>query len=101
MIPQELVQDRNWRGTLYIFTHHTKLQGFIPTHIDFQEGTIEADALKRISKSKCWSPSEKFMLSLALHLYSERHNVNLSDMDRLDSYNTQIALKAIQMRFAG
>lgn len=98
MIPNELKQDRYWRGTLYIFLNHHKLQKYLLTHFDFQECTIDIEGLKKASKG--WATSEKFMLALALHLFNERHKVHLSDMDRLDKQNTQIALKAIQMRFA-
>ncbi len=98
MIPQELKQDRYWKGTLYIFLNQHKLQKFLITHFDFEECSIDIEGLKRASRG--WSSSEKFMLALALHLFNERNKVNLSDMDLLDSYNTQIAIKAIQMRFA-
>lgn len=98
-IPKELQQDRNWRGTLHIFLNCPKLQRYVATHIDFDTCDIKAEGLKRISRP--WSNSERFMLSLALHLYNESYKVNLSDMDYLDSNNLQIALKAIQMRFAG
>ncbi|MDP4095445.1 hypothetical protein OIN60_01390 [Paenibacillus sp. P96] len=99
MIPQHLLADRYWRGALYIFTECEKLQRYVGTYIDFEEYTIDSVGLKRISKP--WSESEKFMLNLALHLFNEKNNVNLSGMDYLDSNNKAIALKAIQLRFAG
>ncbi|MCA4756301.1 DUF6075 family protein [Mycolicibacterium fortuitum] len=99
MIPNELKQDRYWKGMLYIFLNNYKLQKFLLTHFDFQECTIDIEGLKRSSRG--WSTSEKFMLSLALHLFNERNKINLSDMDLLDPSNMKIALKAIQMRFVG
>ncbi|AYB47677.1 hypothetical protein [Paenibacillus lautus] len=99
MIPNELKEDRYWRGTLYIFLNNNKLQKLLLTHFDFHECSIDIEGLKRSSRN--WSTSEKFMLSLALHLFNERNKINLSDMDILDPSNTKIALKAIQMRFAG
>ncbi|MBU5670276.1 hypothetical protein KQJ23_00390 [Paenibacillus sp. MSJ-6] len=98
-IPRELQQDRYWKGTLHIFTNNPKLQRYAASYIDFEECTINAEGLKRIARP--WSDSERFMLNLALHLFNERYKVNLSDMDYLDTNNRQIALKAIQMRFAG
>lgn len=98
-IPRELQQNRYWKGTLHIFTNNTKLQRYAASYIDFEECTINAEGLKRIARP--WSDSERFMLNLALHLFNERYKVNLSDMDYLDTNNRQIALKAIQMRFAG
>lgn len=99
IIPRELQQDRYWRGTLHIFLNNPKLQRYVAPYINFNECTINAEGLKRASRP--WSDSEKFMLNLALHLFNERYKVNLSDMDYLDTNNRQIALKAIQMRFAG
>lgn len=99
MIPEELKQDRYWRGTLYIFIANAKLQQFISSYIDFETRSIDAAGLLRISKP--WGRSEKFMLRLALHLFNENYSFNLSDMDYLDQKNMEIALKAIRLRFAG
>ncbi|KKO51986.1 hypothetical protein [Paenibacillus sp. DMB20] len=98
MIPKELLQDRYWKGLLHIFSQNQKLNQFITSHIDFDELSINATGLIKLSSP--WSPSEKFMLNLALHLYNENYTFNLSDMDRLDPINKKIAFKAIQMRFA-
>lgn len=97
-IPRHLQQDRYWKGALHIFLNNPKLQRYASSHIDFEECTINGEGLKRIARP--WSDSEKFMLNLALHLFNERYKINLSDMDILDSNNREIALKAIQMRFA-
>lgn len=100
MIPDHLYQDRYWRGLLYIFTNHNKLKQFLnPEFVDFEELTVKVDKLKRASKG--WSTSEKFMLALALHLYNGRNKVDLSEADRLDGGNTEIALKALWLRYAG
>jgi hypothetical protein len=99
MIPEHLIADRYWRGTLYIFTENEKLKRLAGKYVDLEECAIDVAGLKRISKP--WSESEKFMLNLALHLFNEKNKVNLSDMDYLDTGNKAIALKAIQLRFAG
>ncbi|WP_438349905.1 hypothetical protein ACP8HI_04340 [Paenibacillus sp. FA6] len=96
-IPEELMKDRYWRGTLYLFTEHSLLQRYIATHIDFAECTIDITGLKRISKP--WSQSEKFILCLALHLFNESNKVNLSDMDSLDPNNKELVFEALQLRF--
>jgi len=98
-IPNELLSDRYWRGTLHIFMNCPKLQEYSATYIDFDERSINSEGLKRAARP--WSNSERFMLNLALHLFNEDNKVNLSDMDYLDPMNRKIALKAIQMRFAG
>ncbi|MGG1673292.1 hypothetical protein ACIFOE_22175 [Paenibacillus sp. NRS-1783] len=97
MIPKHLLADRHWRGTLHIFVNNAKLQSYAAPHVDFEDCTINISALKKMSRP--WSQSEKFMLNLALHLFNESNKVNLSDMDYLDDYNKEIALKAIQLRF--
>ncbi|MFC5647651.1 hypothetical protein ACFPYJ_00620 [Paenibacillus solisilvae] len=97
-IPAQLLIDRYWRSTLYLFMNHSKLQHFLtPKYFDFEEGSIEVTALKRIAKP--WSKSERFMLDLAFHLYNEQHIVNLSDMDYLDDRNRALAMDAIRLRF--
>lgn len=98
MMLDALKDDRYWKGLLYIFSQNQKLSQFIASHIDFDELSINATGLIKLSSP--WSPSEKFMLNLALHLYNENYTFNLSDMDRLDPINKKIAFKAIQMRFA-
>lgn len=99
-IPKELLQDRYWKGLIYIFRNHEKLKQFLtPEFIDFDEMTVHSDKLKKASKS--WGTSDKFMLSLALHLYNGRNKVDLSGADRLDDKNTEIALKAIRLRHTG
>lgn len=98
-IPEHLLRDRYWGSLIYLFQHCAKLQTYFTTkYIDIEEGTVATAKLKRIAAP--WSQSEKFMLNLALHLFNEQNKVNLSDMDYLDDYNRQIALKAIQLRFS-
>lgn len=98
-IPNQLLNDRYWRGTLSLFMKHTKLQRCLtPQFFEFEEGTIEATALKRLAKP--WSESEKFMLNLALHLFNERFSsVNLSNMDLLDGTNKALVFEALRLRF--
>ncbi len=100
MIPKQLMQDRYWRGLLHIFMNHAKLKQYLSAdYIDFNELTVKVDKLKKASRG--WSTSEKFMLALALHLYNGRNKVDMSEADRLDEKNTEIALKALRLRYAG
>lgn len=97
-IPIELQQDRFWSGLLHLFCNMPKLKMYLrPEFVDIENQDVHADALLKIAGP--WSPSEKFMLNLALHLFNEIHIVNLSDMDRLDFNNKKMALRAIQKRF--
>lgn len=97
-IPEHLLKDRYWRGLFYLFVNHPKLQQYFTTqYIDLEEGIIKAAALKKIAAP--WSQSERFMLSLALHLYNEDHKVNLHDMDYLDVKNKGLVMEAIRLRF--
>jgi len=98
-VPEHLMRDRYWRGTLHLFVNHPKLQSCFNTkYFDLQSGTIKGPVLKKLSGP--WSESEKFALNLALHLFNERYKVNLSDMDYLDPYNKQLAFEALRLRFA-
>lgn len=98
IIPQHLLKDRYWKGLIHIFQMHGKLQRYFTSeYFDLDTRTVHAEKLKRVSAP--WSQSEKFMLQLALHMYNERHKVNLSDLDYLDPNNKQIAYKAIQLRY--
>lgn len=98
VIPANLMNDRYWRGTLYLFQNHPKLKQFFATkYFDMNAEQIKVQSLKRLFSP--FSNSEKIMLDLALHLYNERNKFNLSDLDYLDSNNKKLAMKAIQMRF--
>ncbi|MEC0092475.1 hypothetical protein [Paenibacillus macquariensis] len=98
-VPTELIQDRYWRGTLHLFSKQSKLQQHFTTkYFDVAECTIDSTGLKRISKS--WSPSERFMLALALHMYNDFNKVNMSDMDLLDDQNKNLVFEALRLRFS-
>ncbi len=99
LLPDELKKDRYWSGALHIFANHSKLKLYINQFIDFEELSLDVDGFERISRS--WSPADKFMLRLALHLFNGQSAIDLSLMDRLDSNNKKLAFKAIQLRFAG
>ncbi|WP_409341045.1 hypothetical protein [Paenibacillus sp. MBLB4367] len=97
-IPAHLLKDRYWRGTLHLFTKHDKLQRCMTSqYFDFDEGEIRTTGLRQLTKP--WSQSERFMLELALHLFNERHLVNLHIMDYLDTRNKELAFEAIRLRF--
>ncbi|MCG7410596.1 hypothetical protein MH117_24675 [Paenibacillus sp. ACRRX] len=92
------MMDKYWLALIFLFKENGKLSRYATSeYIDLAAGTVHVKKLQTVSKP--WSASERFMLQLALHLYSERNKVNLSDMDRLDSYNKKLALQAIQIRF--
>lgn len=94
----ELLKDRYWRGLLFLFSTHAKLQKYFNTKFfDLETGDVDTETLKNISRP--WSNSERFMLDLALHMYNEDNEVNLSDMDYLDTTNKELALSAIRYRF--
>ncbi|WP_379136052.1 hypothetical protein [Paenibacillus sp. sgz500958] len=99
-IPEELLQNRYWRGLLFIFMNHSKLNLFLkPDFVDLNEPVVHIDNLK--AATKLWSPSDKFMLTAALHLYNGRNKIDLSMADRLDDKNTEILLSALKLRFSG
>lgn len=86
IIPEYLLKDRFWKGTLYLFSQHPKLkQVFTTTYFNFEEGTVDGKQLQVTAKA--WSRSEKAILNLALHLYNERFLFNLSDLDYLYKLN--------------
>lgn len=88
--------DRKWDCIILLFTRHTKLQNHLSA-LNFEERIIDVRKLKRLSKM--WSTSEKFMLDLALHLYSDNHVVNLHCIDYLDTSNRKLAFEALGQRF--
>lgn len=91
--------DKYWRSMLYIFQEHGKLKRYMTTaYMDPEKGLLRIRKLKE--ESKPWSPSEKFMLALALHLYNSSNRVDLGGMDSLDSNNLRIAIEAIRMRYS-
>lgn len=97
-IPTHLLNDRYWRGTIHLFQNHRKLnQVFNTKYFDLQKGTIKTGSLQKVSGP--WSQSEKFALKLALHLFNERHKVNLGDMDYLDDSNKKLCFEAIKLRY--
>ncbi|MEK4141124.1 hypothetical protein NST48_09230 [Paenibacillus sp. FSL M7-0547] len=100
MIPDHLHHDRYWRGLLHIFTNHNKLKQLLsnPALIDFEELTVHVDELIKASKS--WSPSEKYMLTVALHLFNGINSIDIDPADRLDDKNTAILREALLLRLA-
>ncbi|AIQ26940.1 MULTISPECIES: hypothetical protein [unclassified Paenibacillus] len=98
MIPEHLFQDRYWRGLLHIFTNHNKLKQFLsnPDFFDFEELSLHVEALLKASKG--WSPCEKFMLEVALHLFNGINKIDLSQADRLDNKSTEILREALLLR---
>ncbi|WFR63062.1 hypothetical protein P9222_01030 [Paenibacillus amylolyticus] len=98
-ISTELFQDKYWKSMLHLFMYQPKLsQCFTEQYFDLHGGVVKAAALKKLSKP--WGQSEKFMLHLALHLFSSSlAKVNLSDMDYLDSRNKALVHEALKIRF--
>lgn len=100
MIPEHLLQDRYWRGLLYIFMNHNKLKQLLskPEFIDFEEMTVHMEALLEASKS--WGLTDKFMLYVALHTFNGRVKYDMADADHLDDKNADILITALRMRYA-
>lgn len=88
--------ERYWDSIVLLFTAHARLQNHLSA-INFEERTIDVKKLTRLSKT--WSTSEKFMLNLALHFYSDCYVVNLHDIDYLDTNNRKLAFEALCCRF--
>jgi hypothetical protein len=94
----ELFKDQYWRGLLFLFQSHPKLKKYLQEpYVDIESGVINTFPLKKLSLT--WSNSERFMLDLALHLFNDENEVNLSDMDYLDRNNKELAMRAIRLRF--
>lgn len=94
----ELLKNKYWAPCIHIFNNHNRLRTlFTSKYFDVENEHIEVRKLKLASRP--FSMSEKFLLNLAMHLYNERNNVNLSDMDYLDASNKRLALEAINLRF--
>ena len=97
-IPSYISQDRYWKGVIHLFQNNWKLKTVFTTkYFDMENGLIEVVALKRAASK--WSQAEKFMLNLAIHLYTNDGKVDLSNMDYLDDYNKKLAMQAIALRF--
>jgi hypothetical protein len=97
-IPSYIARDPYWKGVIHLFKNSGKLNSLFTTkYFDLENGYIEVAALKRASSK--WSQSEKFMLNLALHLYTNDGKLDLSNMDYLDDYNKKLAMEAITLRF--
>lgn len=97
-IPTGLLNDRYWRGTIYLFQNHYRLKEYFTTkYFNFDEETIKFAALKKAFSP--FSNSEKIMLNLALHLFNEKNKFNLSDLDYLDGTNKKLAFEAMIKRF--
>lgn len=97
-IPDHLYRSQYWRPIIYLFTQHELLSQYIHL-VDFKGEQIEIAKLKRAARA--WSPSEKFMLSLALNCFNDHNKVNLGDMDYLDSDNKEMVFEALHLRYGG
>lgn len=97
-IPEYIVKDRYWKPVLHLFQNHYKLNTLFNTkYFDMENSLIKVVALKKASSK--WSQSEKFMLNLAIHLYTNDGKVDLTNMDYLDDYNKKLVMEAITYRF--
>lgn len=98
IVPTHLFNDHYWKGTLYLFNQHPKLNKLFTTqYFDFEEGNVAGELM--LKSARAWSTSEKVMLNLALHLYNERYSFNMHDLDYLDSSNKELAYQAIKFKF--
>nr|WP_221452353.1 hypothetical protein [Bacillus benzoevorans] len=81
-----------------MFSNNWKLKTLFTTkYFDLENGIIETAALKRAASK--WSQSEKFMLYLAIHLYTNDEKIDLSNMDYLDDQNRKLVMEAITYRY--
>lgn len=97
-IPSYILSDRYWKPVIHLFRENAKLNTLFNTkYFDMENGLIKVDALKRASSK--WSQSEKFLLNLAIHLYTNNGKMDLSNMDYLDDYNRKLVMEAIKLRF--
>lgn len=92
--------DPYWATVVYLFSNHSKLQSYLTDeYVNIHEGFIEQGKLLRVSRT--WSRSEKFILQLALHLYSNQVQLDLNEIDFLDKNNKHLVLEALRIRFSG
>lgn len=97
-VPGHLWTNREWSGLLLLFTENDKLNRcFTTEYFDFEDGHIEIDDLKKLSRK--WSETEKLMLQVALHCYDPKNKVDLSLMTSLDPQNVALVLKALNLRY--
>lgn len=97
-VPEHIARDRYWKPVLHLFQNNAKLRTLFTTkYFNLENGLIKVDALKR-STSK-WSQTEKFMVNVAIHLYTNNGRLDLSNMDHLDDFNRKLVLEAITLRF--
>ncbi|GIQ67404.1 hypothetical protein DUZ99_02265 [Xylanibacillus composti] len=97
-IPQHLYKSKYWVAVFYLFKEHPRLNMCFNTrYFDFSNERLKTRTLKKHAAP--WSDSEKFMLDLALHLFNPSNKVDLSGMDLLDPFNTELALEAIKIRY--
>ena len=90
--------DPQWAVVIYLFSNHSELKSYLTDeYFNLQEGLIDQDKLMKVSKP--WSRSEKFMLTLALHLFSNQRKVDLNDIDFLDQSNKDLVIEAMKIRF--
>ncbi|MEC1714712.1 hypothetical protein ABEV09_04330 [Schinkia azotoformans] len=97
-IPSYIARDPYWKPVIHLFQKNAKLNTLFNTkYFDMEHGLIDSAALKK-SASK-WSQSEKFLLNLAIHLYTNDGKLDLCNMDYLDDYNKKLVMEAITLRF--
>ncbi|SER92935.1 hypothetical protein SAMN04487944_11313 [Gracilibacillus ureilyticus] len=90
--------DKYMKAFLHIFTNHSKLKNYLTEeYVDLHDSFIDVERLQRDSKT--WSRSEKFLLELALHVYTNNKNIDINEIDILDHKNKMIVRKAFEIRF--
>lgn len=95
-VPAHLRSDRYWRALLYIFSRQPTLRAFLsPAYFNFEQEEVEVKKLQRLPLGS----GLEFMVQLALHLFNDRHPINLAALAGLDAYNYDLAMEAINIRF--
>lgn len=101
-IPSWFKNDPYWNSALYILENLVRRDSMFlsitQSHVSFEDSRISFPAMKRDTEK--WSRGERIMIDLAAHLFNERNEFNLSDLDLLDSTLKKIAMEAIRRRFA-
>ena len=99
IVPQHLLNDRYWRGLLFLFKECAALRPYLTEkYFDFTEGRVRFNDLKECAS--VWSAGERVLLDLAAHMFNDQqHDFHLSDLLDLDRQNFDLAQKAIRLRY--
>ena len=98
-VPMHLHNNVYWRSMLYIVLNGPFSEDVLQ-FINFGQEEVNARGVK----DRGWSSGQQFLITLALHLYSDTNPLppdGLSGMQQLDVNNRIVAMQAIVYRFGG